>query len=443
MSIEYTLPRELGNGLLLRQATLADAEAIANFNSIIHGQPGKPEERVKHWTLALMKGDYPSVSPADFLVVVDQKQDCKIVSTLCLISQIWSFNGIEMKVGQPEIVGTDPEYRRKGLIRAQFEAIHAISKAKGEIIQAITGIPWYYRQFGYEMALNLNGYKFFYFRNISKLAEGETEQYRYRPVTTNDIPVLTTLYESYCKDQPIWRVRNNADWQREISITDEKHLFFRKYWLFETLEGVPVGYFNTLPGETYSYNICEVAVMSGHPLRIVCEYLTRLLNEMTDERNKGREKPFEAAIFSLGETSPVYEALGKQLEKLNKPYAWYIRVADLPDFLRRIAPVLEKRLSGSVFEGFSGTLKLNFYVSHLQLTFEKGKLTDIRAYQPQSFEDGDALFPYLTFLQSLFGHRSYSDLRYAFADCYPTNERSRILIETLFPQQATNIIVMG
>ena len=39
-------------------------------------------------------------------------------------------------------------------MQKQFDVIHAVSAQRGELMQGITGIPWYYRQFGYEMALD-------------------------------------------------------------------------------------------------------------------------------------------------------------------------------------------------------------------------------------------------------------------------------------------------
>ena len=42
------------------------------------------------------------------------------------------------------------------LSRIQFEEVHKWSAERGETVQAITGIPFYYRQFGYEMALDLD-----------------------------------------------------------------------------------------------------------------------------------------------------------------------------------------------------------------------------------------------------------------------------------------------
>jgi hypothetical protein len=34
-----------------------------------------------------------------------------------LISQIWAYEGIPFGVGRPELVGTLPEYRNRGLVR--------------------------------------------------------------------------------------------------------------------------------------------------------------------------------------------------------------------------------------------------------------------------------------------------------------------------------------
>jgi hypothetical protein len=52
---------------------------------------------------------------------------------------------------------------------------------RGHKVQAITGIPYYYRLFGYEMALDLAGRRFGFEANVPKLKDGEEEPYRIRP----------------------------------------------------------------------------------------------------------------------------------------------------------------------------------------------------------------------------------------------------------------------
>ena len=48
-----------------------------------------------------------------------------ICACLCsrVISQTWSYRGIPFDVGRPELVATDPAYRRRGLVRRQFQVI--------------------------------------------------------------------------------------------------------------------------------------------------------------------------------------------------------------------------------------------------------------------------------------------------------------------------------
>jgi hypothetical protein len=180
-------------------------------------------------------------------------------------------------------------------------------------------------------------------------------------------------------------------------------------------------------------------LLPGHPLRLVCEFLTRTLKTLSEER----PQPYNRAVFSLGTQHPGYNALGNQLGVQKPPYAWYVRIADLPGFLRHIGPALNKRLQGSVFEGYSGTVRLNFYHSQLTLVLKRGKLTKVGTYKPEDMEDSDAAFIDLTFLQLLLGYRSLSDLQAAFPDCIVNGERTAILLDVLFPKKSSSVAASG
>ena len=211
MSDMFGLPRLLEDGLLLRWATPADADELAQFNARIHtNNPEEPETILGHWTRDLMRGDHPTTRADDFTVVVDENDGGKIVSTMNLISQTWRYEDVTFAVGRPELVGTDEKYRRRSLVRRQFEAIHAKSKARGERAQAITGIPWYYRLFGYEMALDLDGGRTFYWERTSGKKAPDPEPYRLRPATTADRPTLAQLYDLHSEHSLITRSRDAA-----------------------------------------------------------------------------------------------------------------------------------------------------------------------------------------------------------------------------------------
>ena len=165
------------------------------------------------------------------------------------------------------------------------------------------------------------------------------------------------------------------------------------------------------------------------------QFLARHLQQEAERLNKERQTRLTTVNFELGADHPFYAALQPELEKLNRPYAWFVRVPDLPAFLMHIAPVLQRRLAGSVMAGHSGETKLSFYRSQLKLQWQEGKLTDVSAYTPDSFFDCDAFFPDLTFLQLLFGYRSREELRQARADCHARNGDTAVLLNVLFPKR--------
>jgi hypothetical protein len=143
--------------------------------------------------------------------------------------------------------------------------------------------------------------------------------------------------------------------------------------------------------------------------------------------------------FMLGAKHPVYEAMGNSLPGVREPYAWYIRVPDLPVFIRHIAPALETRLAESIVVGYSGELKINFYRDGLRLVFEKGRLQIVESWKPTPEDGESAAFPGLTFLQLVFGYRSFDELHYAFADCYWNSNESYRLLNILFPKKLSDV----
>ncbi len=182
---------------------------------------GGPDEPVAAWTRDLFRGDHPTFTLEDFTIVEDTRSGA-IVSSLNLISQTWTYGGIPFGVGRPELVGTHPDYRRRGLVRAQFEVIHGWSAERGDLVQAITGIPWYYRQFGYEMALDLSGGRAGYAPQVPKLKEGEPEPYPIRPATEADLPFIAQLYDESVKRSRVTCVLDLELWRYELRMSPTK-----------------------------------------------------------------------------------------------------------------------------------------------------------------------------------------------------------------------------
>ena len=138
--------------------------------------------------------------------------------------QRWSLGGIPLAVGRPEYVGTLPDYRNRGLVRALFEMLHARSAARGDHLQIIFGIPHYYRQFGYEFAADIYGERAVYIALIPQAEEGAAEPYHLRPATVGDVPHLKALYDQGRSASLAWAEVSEAEWRYYVTSWDEPHL---------------------------------------------------------------------------------------------------------------------------------------------------------------------------------------------------------------------------
>lgn len=116
-----------------------------------------------------------------------------------------------------------------------------------------------------------------------------------------------------------------------------------------------------------------------------------------------KQKVLEGFDLRLGEDHPIYHVLNNETPQINQPYAWYIRVPDIVDFLNHIHPILENCLSNSYVVGHTGELKLNFYSSGAVLYFNKSKIK-VEFWDTPNFQEAHINFPDLSFLKILFGH---------------------------------------
>jgi hypothetical protein len=440
---------DLGEGLILRRACADDAESLVKFCGEIHADSGEDfAETVASWVRDLMTKPHPTFKPEDFTLVEDTNTS-GIVSCLCLIDQTWAYEGIEFGVGRVELVGTNSDYRRRGLIRKQFEVVHGWSEERGHKVQAITGIPWYYRQFGYEMGLNLGGGKGGYSLHIPKLADDEKEPYKIRPAKKEDFPLITRLYNQGSKRNCISCVRDKAIWAYELSDRSKSSEYKREFRIIETPKGKAVGFIAHAPdirGTAMVMLWYELA--EGISWLDVTPSVIRYLGETGEAYAKEKEDvKFQNFYFALGAEHPAYEVIPYRLPRKNEPYSWYVRVADIPGFLKLISPMLEERIAQSYIGGHTGDLWLSFYTEGVKMAFENGKVKSIERWEkPNTEKEAMANFPNLTFLQLLFGYRSFDELKVSFADCYDKshkNQETIVVLRTLFPKKASNVWGLG
>jgi len=433
--------KDLGDGLILRHGSPVDSEALAQFNGehLEEGGLASPAgQRLAAMTRDVFTRPHVSLTPNDF-TIVEETSSGRIVSAMCLIQQTWTYEGIEFGMGRPEYVATHPDFRKRGLIRAQFDVIHQWCAERGLVVQGITGIPYFYRQFGYEFALNLGG------RRVGfvppKLKDGQAEKFHLRPAEEKDILLMMSAYE-YGRQ----RSMVSADWPPvhwhnnlyEMSQDNIQRLEFRIIEYADTNE--PVGYLaypaHLVMSGVYAYHF---ELMPGVSWVEVAPVVVRYLWSQGQEYAKVENKPCESFGFYLGAQHPLYDALGDVLPIVRDPYGWYLRVPDLIGFLNHVEPVLEKRLAESIVCGHSGEYLIGMYPKGIKLVLERGRIASVESWMPNHADHGNAGFPALTFLQILFGYRSFEELKYAFPDCWWDNDQTQVVINALFPKKNSHV----
>ncbi len=433
--------RDLVDGLIMRRSTVEDTEALMAFHGDVHRDPGveEREEYVAAWVRDLMERPHPSFDVGDFTIVEDTHRGV-IVSSICLISQTWSYDGVQFGVGRPELVGTHADYRRRGLVRAQFDVIHRWSAERGEKMQAITDIPYFYRQFGYEMGLTLGGSRAGYRRQVPKLKEGQEEAYRLRPVVETDLPFIAQVYEHGNRRYPVACVRDEALWRYELFGKSENNVNRWAVSLIEAAGGEPIGYLaHSSRMRQGRVSAMAYELKQGVSWLAVTPSVVRYLWALGEGwAAQDAEQEMETFSFSLGAEHPAYDVFHGRLPHTSPPYAWFVRVPDLQGFLLHIAPALDQRLAGSPLAGHTGEVKISFYRCGLRMVIEKGRLAGVEPWQPTREDGGDAAFPDLIFLQLLLGYRSLEELDHAFADCWASSD-AWALLQSLFPKGPSNV----
>jgi hypothetical protein len=431
-------PMDLGHGLVLRRSRNGDAERLAEFNGRIHGDDPVDGSRVEQWTRDMLSGKHPTMKVDEF-TIVEEKKTGRIVSSMNLIPQAWSYDGIPFKVGRPEAVGTDLDFRNRGLVRKQFEVVHEWIRQRGDMLQGITGIPYYYRLFGYEMTVELDAANIGYEVQVPRLPDGEQEEYLFRDAIDNDIPFLKQLYDKSQKNMRLSCIRNEETWKYELHGRTHENCTRRTIKIILDKQGQSLGaimhpfYLDHGLSTLNFYELVDRASYFNITPAVI-RYLWSAGIKFAEESGK----TCTGFNFALVGDHTAVKVAADRLPKKKRSYTWYIRVPELLSFLNLIRPALERNLANSDCCGYTGELRICQYVQGIEMKFERGKLVKIEMTSHPDEKKMDVSFPGLTFLQILFGWRDIHELCYAFPDC-TLKEEKLCLVESVFPKAPSRI----
>ena len=401
---------DIGDGLVVRSVeTIEDVERLAVFNGKIHS----PEETEATRRLIL---SHPSTRPGHWLFVEDVAAD-RIVSTLCLIPWRFQCGNVELKSGEMGFVGTDPEYRKRGLIRRLVERHEELLREGEYDLTHIQGISGFYDQFGYSYAVPLIP-DLRISPEIATAAATDARPLACRPALVDDVRTLTELRREAVAPVALTSCRSEEEW---LYLIEGPSIGEGETWLVSD-GSVPVGYFRIhKSGFGDGLIVSEVALPGAWAVGALLGRLAEIAAEWKRPYIKLEMDP-ECDLAILARDLGGH-TLGN--------YAWQIRLVALGSFMKKLGPVLEQRLAESMFAGLTEHVVVATYRETVRLVFEEGRLVAVDDPDPQ--EKRAAHIPPATLVPLVLGYRSLDELD-ATHHGFGTPGSSRTLLRTLFPK---------
>jgi len=445
MSLELhgDLPRDLGDGLVLRHATSIDVPALVDLHGEAYGDdPAGHRSFADEYQLRdLLERPHPTFSGTE-MTVVEEVATGRIVSSQHFSHHRWSYEGVPFPVGEIEHVSTRVAFRQRGLIRQQTDLMHQWSAEAGELATVVNGIPWYYTQFGYELPLDKhNGRRLI--RDYVLQVPAELGPYAVREATSDDLDFIDRVFRFSAHRHVVSYARTRSDWEYELLTRDQRSAWARRLFIL-TDSARPVGFVSMTP-QTMAVDAFEVD--QATPWSLATFSLARWLAHDAARALGVEEDGRSTWSFGwLGEAHPAFRAcpqLFGHSETLGTPFrrgAWYVRMPDVPAFLAHIAPALEQRLAQSGEAGYRGALRIGRYrQGGVALHFDHGRIT-VEPWPQVGIHDGDARFADATFLDLLFGRTDLRTLETQFPYRVGVSPAARPVLEALFPRRPSYLL---
>jgi len=358
---------------------------------------------------------HPEINREHFFMV---KHGDSAVAGLLLIPQVWKIGGAEIKVAEMGCVGTDPVYRRKGVQCILNDEFDKYAAEQGFDLCVLAGIPYFYRQFGYQYAVEL---EYSTEIELAKIPDRESgirlEEFMNEHIMKAD-RLLRKAQEGYL----VHSVRTEGVWEMQQEIGTYGGEPFQAASLY--LRDRFVGYYRyVVDKEKGSFYIKELGIDENVSVGDLAGVI------------KGHASGIGMTVLKTG--LPHQDQVSKYLisleAKTNRPYAWQVKTLDLTRFLTKLSLVLESRIEDSEFKGVSKDITLNFWKFAVSMKIEGGKIGSIEKVHGEK-DRTIGLNPY-AFIKLALGYKSRLELEEMYPDFRVRGEMGG-LIDVMFPKQS-------
>lgn len=405
----HSAPVPLADGLTLRQATPADLDQIGALLS----ERGEPDDAIDH---RLVVSD-PDAGWSACAVVVDGD---RVVSTATLLDEEVCIGGIRLPAGQVELVATASGYEGRGLVRALMHWAHERSAARGHLVQAMIGIPYFYRLFGYEYAIDIpQTLTVNALPPLPPLPPGGATA-TLRAARPSDIPSMAALQASAQSGFDVTMPHSAASW-RWILDHESSNL-----WVLERAGTVVATARTTPPGEEML--LAEAAARDE----------AAALDLLSGVAALAPGAPLRVVHRAGTVTGNAWQQFVDQ-EPRRGAEQYYIRIPDVAALLDRLRPLFRQRLDAAGIERSGQDIVISTFGAHYRIPVLADGLGEVVTGGPMQSPGavrGAGVAPdHLAAL--LFGPHGIEALNRFRPDVYASDEE---LFRVLFPPLTGDVL---
>jgi hypothetical protein len=282
------------------------------------------------------------------------------------------------------------------------------------------------------------------FDDIPELKDDEAPKFTLRTAVDSDIENLIRWTAAQGEKYLLWLPYTAEMWRFELNHRHPKSSLVRTTYIITDANDRAVGYVVLMVSPYMPQVLCPAYVVDDTTSHLeTCVDVFRGIRQIAETFYAENTPDMPKTVrFDSGVDETVHRIVDTFTLSKVRPttYAWYLRVPNLPGFLKTIAPVLERRLKGSGANNYTGDFSIHLYdTTALILKFETGKLVDVTRERMLPEWNANLGFPYHSFLSILFGHRSLEELRLAYPEI-GVNRTGRVLLDALFPKKRSWIM---
>ena len=340
----------------LRRATPADRDEILKLNADGNGGEIAEEMRIVF--------DHGGMAVTDYAVAI---VDGRVVATVGLLATTLRVGAVTLPVGQPEYVATDPEHRGHGLAGRLLAMVQEWSDERGDLLQIITGVAYFYRQYGYSYGLARS-------------------------------PVLVVAPETAIDMPPGWQVRaaqtSDVDRIRALQAAaqdpcDAALPFADNLWApFLVMATAPM---LVAEHEGRVGAVARLRLEPGSPVHVqalAADVAVGVAGVQAVLAGARAGHPGATLVVTERPGSVVRAVVGAAAP-LARHNSLYVRVPSLARLLRQMTAVLDQRLAASAFAAASGELAISLYRSTVHVRYQGGRIVGVSEGAPIHEPDDD------------------------------------------------------